>query len=133
MNIGAIRSAFVDVLSQLDGLNVYEFIPDNPVVPAVVVSPDTISFDSDFDDSASGTFVLTILTPSVNTENGQSILDDFLATTGQTIRAKIADNNTLNGTVDSVRVTSMRNYGTRTLADQGTKYHTAQFVCEVFS
>ncbi len=133
MNIGAIRTAFIDVLSSIDGLNLYEFIPDNPIPPALVVAPDTISFDNDFDDAATGTFVLTILTPSVNTENGQQILDDLLATTGQTIRAKIAANNTLNGTVDSVRVTSMRNYGTRTLADQGTKYHTAQFVCEVLS
>lgn len=128
MNITAVRAALKVALEGLDRFQIYDYVPDSPNVPCVIVVPDEpfINYHAAMSvaSPAQLNFRLTVLVPHADSWAHQAQLDEALSAGSSAARsvfdlveAKQSDGTMLGGAVPSVQVTAAENYGVRDLPD----------------
>jgi hypothetical protein len=90
----------------ITGLRVYDTIPDNIIPPAAVIGQLSLDFDLVFARGAdSATCDVMVITGRMSERAAQDYLDNLLQSTGNSsIKTKIEADQTLGGSVTSVRV-----------------------------
>jgi hypothetical protein len=90
----------------ITGLRVYDTIPDNIIPPAAVIGQLTIDFDLVFQRGAdSGTVDVIVISGRMSERAAQDYLDSLITSTGATsVKTKLESDQTLGGSVTSVRV-----------------------------
>lgn len=131
MNLADIRNAIKTALGSTD-LRVYAFVPDNPVLPCVIVYPENIQYTDTYDGKNEMTLVLWCLAGWVDAASAQTKLDGWLGDTGQQSLVSALDG-TLGGTVDSVKSTEMRKYGVFALTEGGAQALGAEIVLDILA
>lgn len=130
-SLSGIRDGLRTALATISGLRAYDTIPDNPSPPFAVVVPLGITFDEAF---ARGldTYEMSVLVVvgRVSDRIAQDTLDGYCAPSGSgSVKTAIEVDRKLGGACSSLRVTSMRNYQSLTIAD--ATYLAAEFVVDV--
>jgi len=90
----------------ITGLRVYDTIPDNIVPPAAVIGQLSLDFDLVFQRGAdSATCDVMVIAGRMSERSAQDYLDNLLQSTGtSSVKTKIESDQTLGGSVTSVRV-----------------------------
>lgn len=113
--LSAVRAALAARLRTITGLTVHDRIPTVINPPAAVIAPNPGVF-ARFDTSETTDdlqFVVALYVAAGDDLLGQAALDAYLAGDGpRSVRATIAADPTLDGTVEWAVVTEARNYGT---------------------
>jgi hypothetical protein len=103
------RQGIVDALLQIPGLEVYGWPQQNANLPMVHVLCDEIDADFVMNDSAGRyRFIVRVFASRADQEQANTVLDPLVAPTGDTIRGIVNEDPTLNATVDSARVVTIR-------------------------
>jgi hypothetical protein len=92
----------------ITGLRVYDTVPDGLIPPALVIGQLSIEWDLVFARGAdSATVDLILIAGRMSDRAAQDYLDSFLTATGtNSIKTKVEADQTLDGSVTSVRVVS---------------------------
>lgn len=92
----------------ITGLRVYDTVPDGLIPPALVIGQLSIEWDLVFARGAdSATVDLILIAGRMSDRAAQDYLDSFLTATGtNSIKTKVEADQTLGGSVSSVRVVS---------------------------
>jgi hypothetical protein len=90
----------------ITGLRVYDTVPDNVIPPAAVIGQLSLDFDLVFARGAdSATCDVMVIAGRMSERAAQDYLDNLLQSTGNSsIKTKIESDQTLGGSVTSVRV-----------------------------
>jgi hypothetical protein len=90
----------------ITGLRVYDTIPDNIIPPAAVIGQLSLDFDLVFARGAdSATCDVMVIAVRMSERSAQDYLDNLLQSTGNSsVKTKIEADQTLGGSVTSVRV-----------------------------
>lgn len=90
----------------ITGLRVYDTIPDNVIPPAAVIGQLSLDFDLVFQRGAdSATCDVIVIAGRMSERSAQDYLDNLLQSTGtSSVKTKIETDQTLGGSVTSVRV-----------------------------
>ncbi len=109
MSITAIRDGLEANLETITGLRGYSEIPENPSIPAAVVTLDTIEYDQSFQKGlVLYNFSVTVIVGRFNSRSAQQNLNDYADNTGDSsIKSAIESDKSLGGSAFDVRVTSM--------------------------
>lgn len=99
MSITAIRDGIEANLETITGLRGYSEIPENPQIPAAVVTLDSIEYHQSFKNGLIQLgFTVTVIVGRFNARTAQQALNDFAANTGpKSIRQAIESDRTLGG------------------------------------
>jgi hypothetical protein len=126
----ALRDAIETRLATISGLNTYDTVPDNPVIPFATVLPTGIEYDAGMSDGAhTWRFGILVAVHRASESTAQDALDAYCDPTGtRSIRAAINGDRTLGG-LGSCRVLEMRNYSQIPIGE--VTYLGAEFVVEV--
>lgn len=105
MTPSLVRDALKTALN-ITGLRVYDTIPDNIIPPAAVIGQLTMDFDLVFKRGAdSATLDVIVISGRMSERAAQDYLDGLITSTGNTsVKTKLEADQTLGGTVTSVRV-----------------------------
>lgn len=132
MNLSQIRDGLAEQIEAVAGLRTYRFVPDNPTVPCAIVVPETVEYDTAQGGGHDITFVVLLLAGGVSDRAAQELLDGWLDDTGSlSVKAAVEADATLGSLADSTRVTGVRSYGVRQLAEGGVRYYAAELEVEV--
>src|SRR6266496_4990333 len=113
-SIPLIRDALQTRINTIAGLQVYDTMPEQVVLPAAIVypSPGTFLTYSTLDGAADLEFIVIVLVSSAVDDLAQDQLDNFLADSGAlSIKAAVDADQSLGGTVDYASVGFAQNYG----------------------
>ena len=103
-----VRDGLKKNLQEIDGLRVYDLVPDNPQPPSAIIGQLDLTFDLN---NARGldqaNIDVLVIVQRFSERTGQEKLDKYLSGTGDySIKAAIEADRTLDGAVDTLRVTS---------------------------
>lgn len=103
-----VRDGLKKNLQEIDGLRVYDLVPDNPQPPSAIIGQLDLTFDLN---NARGldqaNIDVLVIVQRFSERTGQERLDKYLSGTGDySIKAAIESDKTLDGAVDTLRVTS---------------------------
>lgn len=103
-----VRDGLKKNLQEIDGLRVYDLVPDNPQPPSAIIGQLDLTFDLN---NARGldqaNIDVLVIVQRFSERTGQEKLDKYLSGTGDySIKAAIVADKTLDGAVDTLRVTS---------------------------
>lgn len=103
-----VREGLKKNLQEIDGLRVYDLVPDNPQPPSAIIGQLDLTFDLN---NARGldqaNIDVLVIVQRFSERTGQEKLDKYLSGTGDySIKAAIEADKTLDGAVDTLRVTS---------------------------
>lgn len=107
MTPSTVRDKLKDAVN-ITGLRVYDTVPDGLIPPALVIGQLSIEWDLVFARGAdSATVDLILIAGRMSDRAAQDYLDSFLTATGNnSIKTKVEADQTLGGSVTSVRVVS---------------------------
>lgn len=124
-DFAAERTSLHSRLRAIQGLNVQD-LTDSPIVPCAMILPDA-PFDWHFtfeDGNRLHRFVVWLLVAYTDTGGAQSQLDAYLAGGGPMSVSAAIENG------GQFEVKTLRSYGVTSLADEGTRYLSAELVVE---
>lgn len=103
-----VRDGLKENLKEIPDFRIYDLIPDNPQPPCAMIGQLDLTFDLN---NARGLDVANVdvlmIVQRFSERTGQDKLDKFLSGSGEySIKAAIESDRTLNGAVDTLRVTS---------------------------
>lgn len=103
-----VRDGLKKNLQEINGLRVYDLVPDNPQPPSAIIGQLDLTFDLN---NARGldqaNIDVLVIVQRFSERTGQEKLDKYLSGTGDySIKAAIEADKTLDGAVDTLRVTS---------------------------
>jgi hypothetical protein len=103
-----VRDGLKKNLQEIDGLRVYDLVPDNPQPPSAIIGQLDLTFDLN---NARGldqaNIDVLVIVQRFSERTGQDKLDKYLSGSGNySIKAAIEADRTLDGAVDTLRVTS---------------------------
>lgn len=103
-----VRDGLKKNLQEIDGLRVYDLVPDNPQPPSAIIGQLDLTFDLN---NARGldqaNIDVLVIVQRFSERTGQEKLDKYLSGAGDySIKAAIEADKTLDGAVDTLRVTS---------------------------
>lgn len=103
-----VRDGLKKNLQEIDGLRVYDLVPDNPQPPSAIIGQLDLVFDLN---NARGldqaNIDVLVIVQRFSERTGQDKLDKYLSGSGDySIKAAIEADRTLDGAVDTLRVTS---------------------------
>lgn len=113
--VSAVRSALAARLATISGVTAYATAPGSVNAPAALVElGDPVAvYDDDFDGDVALRFNVLLLVGFADLGAAQAALDPYIDATGaSSVRAAIAADQTLGGTVAYARVASAGGYGT---------------------
>lgn len=131
--IDAIRSGIATNLATITGLRTTATVPESLSPPTAVVVPVSVTFDRAFRRGLDEYEISVLLFACrADARTAQNTLDDYCDPTGsQSVKTAIESDRTLAGSIQDLRVTSMRNYGPADIG--GTTYLAAEFVVQVYA
>lgn len=113
-----IRKGIALSLGVIPKLRAFDVVPDKVIVPCAVVYGPDIDYDKTFQHAPGQSssddyqFVVVLMTARSSVRAGQEQLDEYLVPTGPTsVKAAIEKNTDLQGMVDWIDITEVRNYG----------------------
>lgn len=117
-------------LATIAGIRTYAEIPDNPNLPAAVVSLVNVDYDQAFAGGLTNyTFDVTVVVSRVTERRAQERVYALIQTGSGAVKAAIESERTLGGTAFDVKVTEMNNITSTTIGD--ITYLTASFAVVV--
>ena len=129
-DITAMSEGIATNLATISGIRTYSEIPDNPALPAAVVSLVSVEYDQAFQGGLTNyTFNVTVIVSRVTERRAQQRLHDVIQTGTGSVKAAIQSEKTLGGSAFDVKVTEMNNIASATIGD--IEYLTASFVVVV--
>ena len=110
--LAAMRDAIKATLAGIADVNVYDFVPDNPTFPAVVVAPNLCDFDVAFGRGQdTWEFELIVLTARSSDRAGQDKMDQLVTGAGaSSIRQAIFDSQGLGLSDTNAHVAALIDY-----------------------
>jgi hypothetical protein len=112
VSIAAARQGFVDVLSTIAGLHVYDVWPANLQTPAAVVVLSDWSYGTTYEGAMDATFLIVVIVPIGSVEKSQHDADAYLEISGaDSIAAALRADPTLGGAVHVADVVGGTRYG----------------------
>lgn len=101
-----IRKGFKDSLGGITGLTTYATMPSTPRLPCVAPLPFSWRYDQTLGEpTIVWTFRLWFYLPKDDINKSQLVFDSYISPTGpNSVPARLENDTTLNGVVDSVRV-----------------------------
>lgn len=134
MSITAIRDGLEANLETINGLRGYSEIPENPSIPAAVVTLDTIEYDQAFQKGlVLYNFSISVIVGRFNARSTQQKLNDYADNTGSdSIKTAIESDKSLGGSAFDVVVTSMSGISNIDLND-GNNYIGMDFSVTVYA
>jgi hypothetical protein len=110
-NVAAVRDRVKSRLQTVSGLNVYDFMPATPVVPAAIVSPAPGGFlaEVSMDGVEDLSLVVTVLVTKTVDQNAQNALDAYLSEGASNLADAIDSGSTADW--DYAVSQPIRNYG----------------------
>jgi len=129
-SIASIRTGIATNLGTISGLRTSAtgFVPDNINPPYAIVSPTTVDYHKTFSTGGLNTynFTVTVVVGRVSERTSQASLDAYCSPTGaSSIKLAVESDRTLGGAAYDCVVTTMRNYGSITVAEN--TYLAAEF------
>lgn len=125
-DITGMSQAMASNLATISGIRTYPEIPDNPALPAAVVSLSGVEYDQAFADGLTNyTFEVTVIVSRVTERRAQQRVHDLVQTGSGSVKAAIESDRTLNGTAFDCVVTGMNNITSVSIGD--IEYLTASF------
>jgi hypothetical protein len=108
MQPSKVREGLKKNLETIDGLRVYDLVPDVLVPPCAIIGQLDLTFDlNNARGLDSANIDVMVIVQRFSERAGQDKLDKFLSGSGNSsIKAAIESDLTLNGSVDTLRVTS---------------------------
>ena len=132
MSITAIRTELASNIGSISGIRTYADIPDNPAMPAAVVTLASVSYDQSFQRGlVEYNFVVTVIFGRIATTSAQRNLDALISTGARSLKAAVEADKTLDGNAFDTRVTEMSNVQSATIGD--ITYLTADFAVTVYA
>lgn len=130
--IADLRTGLSDALSTINGLRVYEVLPDNPNPPAATISLGRVAYDSTL---ARGCdmfeFTITVIVGRADDRTAQTRLEAYIAGSGSaSVKTAVEDDPTLGGHAQVVRVSEAGNIATLDRAD-GTSFMIVDFAVTI--
>jgi len=129
-SIASIRTGIATNLGTISGLRTSAtgFVPDNINPPYAIVAPSTVDYHKTFSTGGLNTynFTVTVVVGRVSERTSQSSLDAYCSPTGaSSVKLAVESDRTLGGAAYDCVVTTMRNYGSITVAEN--TYLAAEF------
>tara|TARA_B110000977_G_scaffold81256_1_gene108731 strand:+ start:902 stop:1303 length:402 start_codon:yes stop_codon:yes gene_type:complete len=132
MSITAIRTELASNISSISGIRTYADIPDNPAMPAAVVTLANVVYGRSFQRGLTEyNFVITVIFGRIATASAQRNLDALISTDARSLKTAVEADKTLDGNAFDTRVTEMTNVQSATIGD--ITYLTADFAVTVYA
>ena len=132
MSITAIRTELANNIGSISGIRTYADIPDNPAMPAAVVTLTNVVYGRAFQRGLTEyNFVITVIFGRIATTSAQRNLDALISTDARSLKAAVEADKTLDGNAFDTRVTEMTNVQSATIGD--ITYLTADFAVTVYA
>lgn len=132
MSITAIRTELASNIGNISGIRTYADIPDNPAMPAAVVTLANVNYDQAFQRGLTEyNFIVTVIFGRIATASAQRNLDSLISTGDRSLKVAVESDKTLDGNAYDTRVTGMTNVQSATIGD--ITYLTADFAVTVFA
>lgn len=129
-DITAMAQGIANNLATISGIRTYAEIPDNPNLPAAVVSLNSISYDQAFQGGlVEYNFAVTVIVSRATERRAQQRVHDLVQTGTGSVKAAIESDTTLGGSAIDARVTEMANITSASIGE--IDYLTADFVVTV--
>lgn len=134
MNITAIRDGIETNLETITGLRGYSEIPENPSMPAAVVSLNSVDYHQAFKNGLIElNFTVTVIVGRFNARSAQQTLNEFADNSGdKSIRAAIESDRTLGGNAFDCVVQTMSGISNIDLND-GNNYLATDFTVVAYA
>ena len=127
-DIDAMAQGIATNLATIAGIRTYAEIPDNPNLPAAIVSLNSVDYDQAFQGGLTNyQFAVTVIVSRVTERRAQEKLNDLVSPTG--VKEAIQSDRTLGGAAFDCVVTEMNNITSVSIGD--VTYLTAAFVVVV--
>lgn len=132
--IALIRTGLATSLSTINGLRIYELIPDTPYTPCAVISLDRVGYDSTMGrGSDMFEFTVTMVVGRADDRSAQIKLETYLSGSGsQSVKTAIEADTTLGGVVLNTRVTEARSIRSVERSD-GLSFLESDFTITVYA
>lgn len=129
-DITAISQGIANNLARISGIRTYPEIPDNPALPAAVVSLASVDYDQAFAGGLTDyTFEVTVIVSRVTERRAQKRVHDLVQTGSGSVKNAIEFDRTLGGEAFDCVVTEMNNIASVSIGD--IEYLTAAFIVVV--
>lgn len=129
-DITAMSQGIADNLATISGIRTYAEIPDNPHLPAAVVSLNSVTYDQAFNGGlVLYNFAVTVIVSRVTERRAQQRVHDLVQTGSGSVKNAIESDPTLGGSAIDARVTEMSNITSASIGE--IDYLTADFVVTV--
>ena len=126
-DITAMSEGLAKNLATIAGIRTYPQIPDNPALPAAVVSLITVDYDQAMQGGLTNyTFNVNVVVSRVTERRAQQRLYELIQTGTGSVKAAIESDRTLDGEAFDLRVTEMSDIVSTSIGD--VEYLTANFV-----
>lgn len=129
-DITAMSQGIATNLATISGIRTYATIPDNPTMPAAVVSLNNVTYDQAYQGGlVLYNFDVTVIVAKVTERRAQERLHDVVQTGSGGVKNAVESDPTLSGAAIDARVTEMSNIATVSIGD--IDYLTATFAVTV--
>ena len=129
-DITAMATGIATNLATISGIRTYATIPDNPTMPAAVVSLNNVTYDQAYQGGlVLYNFEVVVIVAKVTERRAQERLHDKVQTGVGGVKNAIESDPTLGGAAIDARVTEMSNISTVSIGD--IDYLTANFAVTV--
>ncbi len=123
-----VLTALKELLSDIEGVQVYDYVPDAPTLPALAVYLERWPYAPTED----ATFVVWCISGTVETQGAQARLMEWFSDTGpNSICALIDSDPTLTGVVSGVLPLELRQWGNDPVQEGRTRHVQGQIVLNV--
>ena len=132
MTITDFRAGIAKNIGTISGIRTYADIPDNPMMPAAVVTLQGVQYDEAFAQGLTQyDFVVTVIFGRVATSQAQRSMDQLISTGERSLKAAVEIDRTLDGKAFDTRVSEMTNIQSVTIGD--ITYLSADFAVTVYA
>jgi hypothetical protein len=132
VSITDFRTEIAKNIGTISGIRTYADIPDNPAMPAAVVTLQGVTYDQAFQQGLTEyRFVVSVIFGRVATAQAQRSMDQLISTGERSLKAAVEKDRTLDGKAFDTRVSEMTNLQSVTIGD--ITYLSADFAVTVYA
>ncbi len=129
-DITLLSEGIANNLATISRIRTYPVIPDNPALPAAIVSLASVEYDQAYAGGLTNyTFEVTVVVSRVAERRAQEKVHDYIGTGARSVKAAIESDRTLGGEAFDCVVTEMNNISSVSIGD--IEYLTAAFIVVV--
>jgi len=133
LDIQAIRDGLATNLGTITGLRTSANVPDNPNPPIAVVFLETVEYDDAFRGGLTTlVFKVMVIVSRADDRTAQRKLNQYISPDGErSIKSAVESDRSLNGLVQTLRLTDMTSLGSTIVSDQ--EYMAVEFSVAVYA